>query len=440
MSTGVNWPFRSAPGSPVIERAAGNYLIEPGGRQILDAAGGAIVANVGHGRERVARAIYEASKDTTYVVPPWVTPGRARMVESLERDWLPAHLSRIHVTSGGSEAVESALKLAVMYHAASGRPEKHKILSRTISYHGTTIVAATVSGHPARKAGIAHALHENPKAQTPYPLRCPLGRHHPDAGQYYLDDLRALIEAEGPETIAAFIAEPVSGASGCAITPPDDYWPGVARLCREHDILLINDEVMTGFGRCGRPFGHQLWGIEPDILIGGKGLAGGYAPLGLVATSEAIGQAIEAAGYQVMFHTFGAHPAACAAAAEVLDIMVEEDLITAAERQGEALQSALSERLGQHPHVAEVRGAGLLRGIEVVADRDTLEPFPLEAGVTNCIVQEALDRDVFVYGGGTGEVRDMVLLGPAFTVSDGEIDQIAEALEGAIDATIAAVA
>ncbi len=220
--------------------------------------------------------------------------------------------------------------------------------------------------------------------------------------------------------------------------PPEAYWPGVRQLCDEHGLLLILDEVMTGFGRTGKRFGYQHWDIEPDVLVAGKGLAGGYAPIGGVYASEPIGDALQQAGLGVMFHTFGAHPAACAAATEVLNILTEEDLVNRAARRGEQLKGRLEEAFAQHPHVAEVRGRGLLLAIEVVQNRDTLTPYPESANVSNRIVGRALDRGVFFYGGGTGEVRDIVCMGPPFTLEDEHIDTMVRVLVEAVDAVTAA--
>ncbi len=433
----VNWPFMRTP-SPTIVRAEGVYLYTGDGRAVLDAAGGAIVANIGHGRARVAERVAEVTRDCTYVVPPWITPSRQSLSETLTRDWLPPRLGRVHITSGGSEAVEAAVKMALQYQAAIGAPERRKIIARSVSYHGTTVTTTALSGHPARKRGLEHALVGYPRVPTPYPLRCPLGAHHPDAGHYYVQNLRETIEREGPETIAAIIAEPITGSSGGAIVPPEAYWPGVRQLCDEHGLLLILDEVMTGFGRTGKRFGYQHWDIEPDVLVAGKGLAGGYAPIGGVYASEPIGDALQQAGLGVMFHTFGAHPAACAAATEVLNILTEEDLVNRAARRGEQLKGRLEEAFAQHPHVAEVRGRGLLLAIEVVQNRDTLTPYPESANVSNRIVGRALDRGVFFYGGGTGEVRDIVCMGPPFTLEDEHIDTMVRVLVEAVDAVTAA--
>ena len=292
---GVQWNFLKS-GNFSIERAEGVYLYTSDGREIIDAAGGAIVSNVGHGRHRVADAVAEATRDCSYVVPPWLTPSRESLIETLREDWLPETLTRAHFTSGGSESNEVAIKLALHYQQAIGQHQKTKIIGRSVSYHGTTLVTASLSGHPMRKKGLEGALPKFCEVDTPYPLRSPLGPHHEDTGKYYANLLREEIQRQGPETVAAFLAEPITGTSGGAIVPPDDYWPLVRGICDEFGVVLIIDEVMTGFGRTGSTFGYQHWPIEPDILVGGKGLAGGYAPLGGVFATETIGQAIDVTG------------------------------------------------------------------------------------------------------------------------------------------------
>lgn len=431
------WPFLPGRDVPRIDRAEGAVLYDDRGREIIDAAAGAIVVNIGHGREEVAEAVARETRERSYVLPPWSTPSRERLVTRLREKWLPEPLDRAYFASGGSEANETAIKVAVQHFAAQGQPERHKIVGRSLSYHGTTIATTAVGGHAARRVGLERILHGNPKAPTPYPLRCSLGSHHPDAGRHYVDALAATIEAAGPDSIAALIAEPIVGSSGGAIVPPDDYWPAVRELCDEHGILLILDEVMTGFGRTGPCFAGEHWGITPDILVSGKGLAGGYAPIGGVFTRSDVLMPIVDAGAEVMFHTFGAHPAACAAADVVLDILEREDLLARAAARADRLEARLTDAFADHPHVAEVRGRGMLRAIEVVADRETLMPFPAEARLTQEIVAEGLERGVYFYWGGTGEIRDIICLGPPFVINDAQLDLTVDVLREAVDAAVA---
>ena len=409
-----------------IAKAEGACLYTSEGQEIIDVAGGAIVCNVGHGRRQVADAVWRATLDYSYVVPPWLTPSRESLIESLRKDWLPESFTRAHFTSGGSESNEAAIKLALHYQQAIGQFQRTKIIGRSISYHGTTLATALISGHPKRKKGLESALPKFCEVASPYPLRCPLGHFHENTGSYYANLLQEEIETQGPENVAAFLAEPITGTSGGAIVPPEDYWPKVREICDRYGVILVMDEVMTGFGRTGSKFGYQHWPIEPDILVGGKGLAGGYAPLGGVFATEKIGSAIESAGFQVMFNTFGAHPAACAAATEVLNIMQEENLVESAKVKGEYLLERLNDSLSQHPNLGEVRGKGLLAAVELVKDRETLEHFPEELSITDKIVSRGLKKGVFFYGGGTGNVRDLVCFGPTFTITESQLDQVVD--------------
>jgi adenosylmethionine-8-amino-7-oxononanoate aminotransferase len=420
------WPFLGG-GNTRVASAAGAYVTFDDGSRVLDAAGGAIVANIGYGNDRVADAIGEASRRTSYVLPPWLTPEREALIEELSEHWLDPRLNHFHFTSGGSEGVESAIKLAVQFHAARGEPDRSRILTRDISYHGTTIVTAGLSGHPARKRGIERLIPEPTYIKAPYPLR--QEGTPEDATRECLASLEAVIDRVGAGNIAALVAEPVTGTSGGAIVPPPGYWDGVQSTLRRHGILLIVDEVMTGFGRLGARMGSELYGIEPDILVGGKGLAGGYAPMCGVFGTGAVADAIADGGLDVMFHTFGALPASCAAGTTVLQILREDDLVARATSVGARLKADLQSALGQHPLVAEVRGEGLLLAVEIVRDRETLERFPADLGITNKLVGAAMGKGVFFYPGGTGEVRDLICMGPAFIIGDEETDQMVSVLE-----------
>ena len=419
--------FVPGPPGPEIVRAEGCYLFTASGQKIFDAAGGAIVANIGHGRPEVRDAVHRAMTDLSYVVPGFQCPQRTQLIETLRRDWLPGRLNAVFFTSGGSEAVDAAFRVARQYHVARGDTARWKILGRDISYHGTTLATLDVGGHDARRASVRALGKDLPKAPAPYPLRRSL-----DAAQA-LDDL---IRREGPETVAAFVAEPITGASGGCIVPPDDYWPRVQEICRRHGVLLILDEVMVGFGRTGARFALEHWAIDADMMIAGKGLAAGYAPIvGLFAT-DAIVETLADAGQSVMFYTYGGHPAACAAASAVLDIMTREDLVARAERMGRVLAQRLT-LLAQHPHIAEIRGRGLFHAIEIVKDRSTLECFSVQDQIAQKIVAAGLESGVFFYPGGNGTVRDIIVLGPPFTLGEDDIDRMVEVLGRAIDRGIA---
>jgi adenosylmethionine-8-amino-7-oxononanoate aminotransferase len=429
----IKWPFLKQTWGIEFERSEGAYLYTKDGRKILDAAGGAIVSNIGYGREEVAQAIAKAVKNNSYILPPFLTPEREALLDELREYWLPPHLSRIHLSSGGSEANESAVKLAIQYQNSRGKPEKNIILTRSLSYHGTTLNMSGISGHEARKRGLESYVPKPITIETPYPLRCPLGRYHPEARDYYLDNLKKVIQEIGSKNIAALLMEPINGSSGGAIIPPDGYWIEAQEILRANDILLIADEVMTGFGRVGHDFASNLYGIEPDILIAGKGMGGGYAAIGGTYSTDNIADSIQNSGYEVMFHTFAALPQSCAASAEVLKILREEKLCERVNPLGETILQELNSEIGQHPNVAEIRGKGLLIGLEIVEDKTTLKPFEESKKITSRIMQKGLELGVFLYPGGTGAYRDIICLGPAFTIGQTEIKLMVEVLKESIN-------
>ncbi len=430
--TNVPWPLLPGRTPASVASAEGAYFNMKDGRRVLDAAGGAVVASIGHGRKEVADAIHAAVMNATYLIPPWLTPEREALVDELTGHWLPDYLTRIHLCSGGSESNESALKIAIQYHASRGEPDRNIILARDLSYHGTTISTAAVSGHPGRKRGLETFLQDFPRIATPYPLRCPLGPYHPDTADYYVQSLIDTIERVGANNIAALIAEPLNGSSGGAITPPENYWNRVQKILKDNGILLVIDEVMTGFGRCGEKFGIDLYDIRPDILAAGKGLAAGYAPIGGVYTTDEVARSIADAGLEVMFHTYAALPQSCAAAATVLGIVRRESLVHRSKTLGAALKERLQSRFGQHPNVAEIRGEGMFIGIEVVRDRETLERFATEDTMTSKMIAAGMKAGAFFYPGGTGEVRDILCIGAPFTIGEPEMDIIETALAAAL--------
>jgi adenosylmethionine-8-amino-7-oxononanoate aminotransferase len=431
-------PFvsRGEPPPVAVVRTEGPWLVTPDGRRIYDAAGGAIVANVGHGRTEVADAVREALATETYLVPPFATPSRLRLVERLQQRWLPPGVTRCVFTSAGSEAMDAALRVARQHHLCAGRPTRWKVIGRELSYHGTTLATLAVGGHAKRRAGLEPLLVDQPRAPACYPLRCGLCRGRGGCSLACADALDDVIQREGPDSVAAFVAEPVGGSTAGALVPPEGYWPRVAEICRRHGVLLIADEVMTGFGRTGRKFAVDHWGVVPDLLVGGKGLAGGYAPICGVFAREEVVAPIAERGEDVMFHTYGGHPAACAAADKVLEILEAERLVERAAAMGELLARRLA-KLADHPNVAETRGLGLLQAIELVRDKRTLEPFPARTRFATRLVAAGLARGVFVYPGGCDPARDVVCFGPPFTITPEEIDFVVGAVELALGDVLA---
>ena len=429
----IKWPFLPKDAGLTIVKTEGAYLYTPQGKKILDAASGAIVNNIGYGREEVAEAIKEASLNNTYVLPPFLTPEREELLDELRNHWLPSHLTRIHLSSGGSEANESAVKLAIQYQASRGKPEKNIILTRSLSYHGTTLNMSGISGHTARKRGLESYVPTPRTIETPYPLRCPLGSFHPEAKDYYLNNLKEVIKDQGANNISALLMEPINGSSGGAIYPPDGYWEEAQEILKENDILLIADEVMTGFGRTGVDFSSNFYNLRPDILVAGKGMAGGYAAISGTYSTDEIADSILKAGYEVMFHTFAALPQSCAASTTVLKILRRENLCERVNPLGDQLKQKLISELGQHPLVAEIRGQGLLIGVEIVKEKEGLISFDEKEKITNQIVGKGLENGVFFYPGGTGEYRDIICLGPAFIINEEDINLMVSTLRKCLD-------
>jgi adenosylmethionine-8-amino-7-oxononanoate aminotransferase len=428
--------FINTPHQPLfIDRAEGPWLYTSDGRRILDAGAGAVVVNIGQGRAELAQVAAEQVERLNYIVPAWSSAARERLTERLA-GWTPAGLNRFFFTSGGSEAVEAALKFAIMYQKARGRPQKHKIISRWFSYHGNTLAALSVGGNLGRRADYEHVLLQWPHIGPPFCYRCPWGRTYPGCDIDCAAALEQEILKQGPDSVAAFIAEPMMGATGGAVPPVSEYWPKLAEICRRHDVLLIADEVMTGFGRTGLRFAVDHWKVNPDVLIGGKGLTGGYLPMGMIAVNEKLVEECEQAGADFMFYTYSAHPLACAIADKVLEIMERERLVERASVMGARLGAQLKEQLSGHPMVGDIRGTGLFWGIEIVRDRIEKLPYIPQLRVTNRLIAAALQHGLFVYptSGMAGKAGgDGVMVTPPFVIGPPEIDYIVTNLRAALD-------
>ena len=430
------------PSLPVAVRAEGSTIWDADGRAYLDAAGGAIVVNVGHGRQSIADAMAAQAGRLAYA------HGSAFTNEPLERyaaeigPHLPVDDARIYPVSGGSEAIETALKLARAYHLARGERDRWIVFSRWGSYHGNTLGALDLSGRKPLRRPYEGWLGRFRHVSAAYPYRAgePGANALGDAAEL-ADELERAIVAAGPGTVAAFVGEPIVGATLGAAVPPDGYWPAIAEVCRRHGVLLIADEVMAGFGRTGRWFGLDHWGVRPDILVAAKGATSGYWPFGFAAATGELHDTVVSAGGFVHGFTSSHHAVGAAVAAEVLRILVAEDLVTASADKGLRLQSLARSRLGAHPNVGEIRGRGLMVGIELVGDREARAPFPRSAKVTEAVVRAAKSNGVLLYSGtglADGSDGDSILLGPPFVVTDDELVRIVDVLGTAVETATSA--
>jgi adenosylmethionine-8-amino-7-oxononanoate aminotransferase len=431
------------PELPVAVRAEGATIWDADGRAYLDAAGGAVVVGIGHGRGSVAQVMAEQASRVAYA------HGTAFTNEPLERyaaalaPHLPLDDPAIYPVAGGSEAMESALKLVRAYHLARGQADRWIVFARWGSYHGNTLGALDLSGRKSLRRPYEGWLGRFRHISAAYPYRAgePGANALGDAGEL-ADELERAIESAGPETVAAFVAEPIVGATLAAAVPPEGYWPAIAEVCRRHGVLLVADEVMTGFGRTGRWFGVDHWGVRPDIVVGAKGATSGYFPFGMVATTGEVRDVVLEAGGFVHGFTYSHHAVGAAVASEVLRVLEDEDLVAASATKGERLEALLHEHLDGHPNVGEIRGRGLLLGVELVADRETRAPFPRGERLAERVLRAGRELGVLLYSGtglADGTNGDAIVLGPPFVATDDELVAIANRLTAAIEVATAAV-
>jgi adenosylmethionine-8-amino-7-oxononanoate aminotransferase len=425
----------------VIDHAEGVHLFDEAGRAYLDAASGAAVASVGHGRAEIAEVLAAQARRVAFAHPSkFLTRPTLELAQKLV-DRAPDGFSRVFFSSGGSESVEAALKLSRQVHLAHGRREKVKTISRRTSYHGATLGALAVSSQEERTAPFLPLLRVEPKIAPCYPYRC---RWCAEAGACSLacaDDLERVIEAEGPEKVATFIAEPIVGSSAPGADAPPAYWRRIREICDRHDVLFVADEVMSGNGRSGTWWAMQQAGVTPDLITTAKGIGAGYAALGALLVRDDAYDAFRSTRSTFTHgHTYSGNPLAAAVGSVVIDIIEREDLLTNVRAMGALLRSRLEAELGGHEHVGDVRGRGLLVGVEFVADRRTRAPFDPALRVQSRIGRACLDRGLYLYqgGGSAGPIGgDHVLIAPPFIVSAADVTVIAQTLREALDAVVA---
>lgn len=429
---------------PIAIGGEGVYLIDREGNRYLDASGGAAVSCLGHGDADVIAAIKSQAEKIAFAHTGFLSSEPAEaLADRLVRD-APGDLGKVFYVSGGSEAVDSALKLARQYFVEKGQPERRHFIARRQSFHGNTVGALAVGGNQWRRAQFEPLLIDVDHISPCFAYREQRNEEsEAEFGLRVADELEAAILKRGPETVAGFLAETVVGATAGAVPPVPGYFKRIREICDKYGVLLILDEVMCGMGRTGTLHACEQEGITPDIMTIAKGLGAGYQPIGAVLVSDQIVDTIrDGSGFFQHSHTFMGHPVACAASLAVLTLIEERDLLTAVQVQGKAFGERLSARFGNHPYVGDVRGQGLFWGIELVADRGTKEPFDPAHNLNGRIKKAAMARGMICYpmGGTIDGVRgDHVLLAPPFIVSDSELDEITDRLGNAIDDAIGQV-
>jgi adenosylmethionine-8-amino-7-oxononanoate aminotransferase len=430
---------RSIAGSlPVAASGHGLEIVDSTGKRYLDASGGAAVSCLGHGHPAVTAAMHEQLDKLAYAHTSFFTTEVAEQLADTLIEDAPAGIGHVYLVSGGSEAIEAALKLARQYFVERGQTERRHVIARRQSYHGNTLGALAAGGNDWRRAPFAPLLIETHHIEPCFAYRFQEAGESEEAyGRRAADALEAKILALGGDTVMAFVAETVVGATAGAVPPAKGYFKRVREICDKYGVLLILDEVMCGMGRTGTLHACEQEGIAPDLMTIAKGLGGGYAPIGAVLLGEPIFEAIaRGSGFFQHGHTYIGHPLACAAGLAVQQTIKRDNLLANVRTMGAHLRRRLGERFGNHAHVGDIRGRGLFQAIELVEDRLTRQPFDPALKLHAKVKKAAMARGLMVYPmGGTidGRQGDHVLLAPPFIVNEGQIDEIVERLGAAVD-------
>ncbi|MBP2241237.1 adenosylmethionine-8-amino-7-oxononanoate aminotransferase [Cytobacillus eiseniae] len=421
---------------PVIDYGKGVYLYDKSGKEYLDASSGAITANIGHGVKEIIDAMNEQAKRVSFVYRSQFTSEAAENLAKKIAELAIGDLNWSFFVNSGSEATETAMKIAIQYWQEKGIFTKNKVLSRWMSYHGITLGALSMSGHTGRRARFIPLLEDFPVIHPPYCYRCPYNRKAPECGYVCAQELDTVIKRIGAEQIAAFIAEPIIGASGGAITPPKDYYRVIKEICERNNILFIADEVMTGFGRTGPMLACEHWDIEPDIVALGKGMGAGYAPIAAALVSDRIMEPILTGSKIVMSgHTLSANPQSCAVSLAVLEYLDKKKIMKEVAGKGAYLIKELERLQEQYPIIGDIRGKGLMIGLEFVQNQKDKTPFPRAFLLTQKLIQYAERCGIIIYPAGAGidgVNGDAILIAPPLTIKTVEIDELVKRFHQAL--------
>ena len=428
---------------PVAVKGEGIEIVDSTGKRYIDASGGAAVSCLGHSNQRVIDAIKRQVQELPYAHTSFFTTQPAEELASYLVEHAPQGLAHVYFVSGGSEAIEAALKLARQYFVEVGQPQRRHIIARRQSYHGNTLGALAIGGNAWRREPFLPLLIDAHHVSPCYAYREQrVDETEEQFAQRLADELEQKILELGSDTVAAFVAETVVGATAGAVPPVREYFRKIRAVCDRYGVLLILDEIMSGMGRTGHLFACEEDGITPDLLTIAKGLGAGYQPIGATLVSDKIYQAITGgSGFFQHGHTYIGHATACAAALEVQRVIADEHLLDNVKARGEQLRSLLREHYAQHPYIGDVRGRGLFVGVELVQDRATKTPFDAKLKLHAAIKREAFQRGLMVYPmGGTvdGKIGDHVLLAPPFICTPRDIEQIVSRLTDAIEGALAA--
>ena len=423
---------------PMAVSGQGCYITDHLGKQYLDGSGGAAVSCLGHGDEDVTQAMKAQLDKIAFAHTGFFTSEPAERLADLLIENAPGNLDRVYLVSGGSEAVEAALKLARQYFIEVDQPKRSHVIARRQSYHGNTLGALAAGGNQWRRQPFLPLLIEMSHISPCYAYRdLKQGETELDYGLRVANELEAEILAVGADRVMAFVAEPIVGATMGAVSAVRGYFKRIREICDQYGVLLILDEVMCGMGRSGKLYACEHDDVEPDLLCMAKGLGAGYQPIGAMLASDKIYQAVaQGSGYFQHGHTYIGHPVACAAALAVTQKIIDQDLLSQVRRRGEYLHTALCDSLGAHPNVGDIRGSGLFRGIELVADRTSKAPLTASLGIAAKVKKAAFDAGLICYpmaGTIDGVQGDHILLAPPFIIEEAQIDELVAKLAQAIN-------
>jgi adenosylmethionine-8-amino-7-oxononanoate aminotransferase len=423
---------------PFIKKAEGIYMWDHTGKEYIDACSGAVISNIGHGNPKVAKAIAEQAGATFFAYRiQFENEPAVRLAMDLVEYSAP-HLNRVYYVSGGSEAVESAMKLCRQYYYNRGEGSRYVFISRAPSYHGSTLGSLALTSYAPLEIPFRPLMKAYPKIPAPYCYRCVYHKEYPQCNLECARVLEKTILEQGSKNVAAFVAEPVGGASTGALVPPEGYFSIIQEICRKYGIFLILDEVMTGFGRTGKLFAYEHWNIEADIVALSKGMGSGYYPLGAIMARKSIVDEVVGNGGFAHGHTYAGNPMACAVGLEVFRIIREERLPENAAAMGKLLKAGLKELEERYGIIGQVRGKGLLLALELVKDRDTREPFPAEKNLNMLLTDEAYDEGLIIYPRRSinGLSGDHVLVAPPLILKEDQVAQILDRLDRALKRTM----
>ena len=416
---------------PVVSHGEGVWLFDTEGRRYLDGCSGAICAGLGHRHPRLVEAARRQLDRVAFTYRLQFENEAANELAELLVQLSPPELDRVFFVNSGSEAVEAALKLVRQYWWAVGRPGKSLFVSRQPSYHGATLGALSVTGYPPLSIPYLPMLVWSPRVAAPFCYHCPLGHEYPGCEIRCATELERVLQIHGEDNVAAFIAEPIGGATSGAAVPPPEYFPIVERICHDHEVLLVIDDVMTGCGRTGTFYGYEHWDVTPDLVATSKGLSGGYTPLGAVIASSAIVEPVLESGGFLHGHTYAGNPLSAAIGLEAVRVVLEEGLVERAGELGTYLHERLHELKARHALIGDVRGRGLLAGVEFSRDRVRREPFPADWFVALEATEIARGHGLLVYPRRSllGLSGDHVLIAPPLVVSRAELDELIDRFE-----------